>query len=394
MKKLIELFYLVTVWVTVFSSILLAQQQQDKFIIGADWLNPTYPFPRINYAPLEQNYWDLIQSFGLNYGALNMGRTSWGLTNIWNELNKAADRGITTFLWTYQLDYTKGRRWMYQVEDNYDFGSHSSGFSPITPDVNAEPHWSQIKVNDDAPNFWRLASGQNSAGYAAEDVLDDSLQPDGATYYVKLRIRKTGAQTGSTTPVVKVIIINKTNNLPVEEVIYANQLIRNVWQEKFLFSFYKSAIGPTITEEDFNNNVLVDSLGIIGIEDFVILGDEEYTPYEIKIYWYGQVSCDLDYIAIDDFASHKLHNGDYDSDIQIFVNDYKANPGLGNIKVNDEPSKEYILPMRYTKKKIDMYLSGTGYENKSALAFHPSRWREPKINLNPFQRTQKILLNF
>lgn len=248
--------------------------QQSKFIIGADWLNPTYPHPYTTYAPLGTNYWNLIQSFGLNYGALNLGRTYWGFSNINTELNKAAQRNISTFLWTFQLYPTHGRRWMYQVEDNYDFGSHSSGDGVNQDRVNDIPalHWSKVKVDETTPNFWKLQEGTDTYGYIAENVLVDNLQPDGSTYWVKINVRKTGAE-NSTQPVFKVIIINKTNNLPVEQTVYANQLTRNVWQEKYLFNFNKTAIGPVLSEQHINNYILNDSLSITGIEDYILTAD-------------------------------------------------------------------------------------------------------------------------
>jgi tetratricopeptide (TPR) repeat protein len=357
-----------------FASVLYSQQ--SKFIIGADWLNTTYPDPYTNYAPLGTNYWNLIQSFGLNYGALNLGRYSWGTSNINTELNKAAQRGISTFLWTYQLYPTHGRRWMYQVEDNYDFGSHSSGLSRRNDPVNDVPafHWSKIKLDETVSNYWELLEGRDTYGYIVENVLVDNLQPDGSTYWVKIGIRKTGIE-NSTQPVAKVIIINKTNNLPVEQTIYANQLTRNVWQEKFLFNFNKTAIGPSLSEQQINNYVLNDSSYITGIEDYLISDDPTvYTPYEIKIYWYGEVSCDFDYIVLDDAASDNLHNGSYDNIITSVTNDFLTNDGLGNIKIKDEGRSENFLAMRYVNTKINNILTGTGYENKYALAFHVPQW--------------------
>lgn len=354
-----------------FSSI-LHSQQQDKFIIGADWLNPTYPHPGGNYYPLSEEYWDTIKSFGLNYGALNLGRSVWGNSNINAELDKAATNDISIFLWTFQLYQTHGRRWMYQVEDNYDFGSHISGQSIHQDPINGEPelHWSQIKINEQAPNFWRLVLGQHNSGYVAENVMDDDQQPDSTTYYVRLKIRKRSNISGST-PIVKVWIINK--NYPSQ--IYHTYTLTtdmcsyNVWQEKYLGSFYKVAEPPYVPIENGDNIVLKDSLGLTGIDDYTIT-TTTYTPYEIKIEWFGDISCDLDYVIIEDNASRSLHNGTYDNLICSVATEFLSNDGLGNIKVRDEAYKESLLPVRYTKRKIDTFLSGTGYEHKVALAYN------------------------
>lgn len=54
--------------VLLFLTTQIQSQQQDKFIIGADWLNPNKPSPLYTFPNLSDAYWDTIQSFGLNYG--------------------------------------------------------------------------------------------------------------------------------------------------------------------------------------------------------------------------------------------------------------------------------------------------------------------------------------
>ncbi|MDP3831992.1 MAG: hypothetical protein Q8Q47_12020, partial [Ignavibacteriaceae bacterium] len=130
---------------------------------------------------------------------------------------------------------------MYQTEDNYDFGSHGTGVSVHQPRVNGmpEPHWSQVNVDEQAPNFLRLTTGIHPIGYAEEDLINDNEIPDNFHYDVKIRIRKTVSQGSSSVPVLKVVVINKTNELPQERTIFANELQPNVWKEVNDFRFYK-----------------------------------------------------------------------------------------------------------------------------------------------------------
>ncbi len=233
------LFYLF-----VFSSILLAQPQ-DKFIIGVDWANPGCPAYNYygNFQPLSPEYWDTLKSLGVNtaslYIAMNQPN---GIDKINAELLKADAEDISVFLWPidvwdYFPDTEIPTRWMYQVEDDYDFGSHISGQS--FRHAEAEPHWSQVKVDENAPNYWELRFGINQLGYIAEDVIDDDLQPDGTNYYVRLKLRKTST-TSTHTPILEVRIYNKTdpgypNSDPIwNEAIYTDELNQNEWTEKYL----------------------------------------------------------------------------------------------------------------------------------------------------------------
>ncbi|MDP2303140.1 MAG: hypothetical protein Q8N03_12040, partial [Ignavibacteria bacterium] len=372
MKKVFSFFAVLFLVSSLFS-------QQEKFIIGVDWLNPIAGPPATNFQPLSGNYWDTAKSLGINYAALNIGEQNYnGVQLIRDELTKAADRDIKIFLYTYKINWgtTTGRprRWMYQTEDNYDFGSHGTGVSVHQPPVNGmpEPHWSQVNVDEQAPNFLRLTTGIHPIGYAAEDLINDNEIPDNFHYDVKIRIRKTVSQGSSSVPVLKVVVINKTNELPQERTIFANELQQNVWKEVNAFRFYKSEIGPFTEDNIEEQEVMYDELGILGVPDFTIVGEVTNTAYEIKVYWYGQVSCDIDYIAIDDNSSNNLHTGIHDNLIATTVNNFKDHPGLGNIKVADEPEYFNFLPVRYMNEKVQSYLNG-GYEDKHALSFNNGR---------------------
>ena len=336
---------------------------------------------------MSDEYWDTLKSFGVNFGALNIGYNQYnGYNEIIGELTQAYNRDISIFLNIYQLTSANdaignGRRWMYQVEDDYDFGIHRPGTNVHQEPLNnePEPHWSQVNVNNQAANLRRLEVG-DQAGYVAENVIDDDLQPDGTNYYVKVKLRKT-SNIITHTPVVEIKVFNKTAdhygdpNYPDAGLVWSNTLYSdenlpyNEWTEKYIEPpFNKSATGPYNFIEGATNIILNDSLGLTGVDDYLTITDT-YTPYEYKIYWYSVVSCDLDYLIIEDEESFKLNNGEYDDTIVQIVSEFSDKDGLGKIKVADEPETPRFLTVRYMQRKIEELLLPE-YSDRGALSFH------------------------
>lgn len=362
--------YFILIIVLVSNSIFA--QQQSKFIIGADWLNPTYPHPYYTYTPLSNAYWDTIRSFGLNFGTLNLNENL-GVQNVRNELNKAYNKGIDIELYSYTINYTvRPRRWLYQIEDYYEFYEHYTGVSRRLND-SAETHWSKVKDIIQWPNYWELNVQDDNSGYAVKNLIHDSQIPDGASYIVKLRIRKTDP-TSENLPVVTIYVMKKGSGSSFQRTIYADELPNNVWREDSLFSFYKSSTGPLSFIEGENNIVITDSIFYAGVEDYRVT--TTYTPYDIQIYWHDQVSCDLDYVLLEDLESYKLHKGAYDNIMITSVNNFMNHNALTKIKIWDEPFSENFLPIRYQSRLIDNYLSNNGYGSKHTFAFN--NYRNPQ----------------
>ncbi|MHB1688688.1 MAG: hypothetical protein ACYCVH_15140 [Ignavibacteriaceae bacterium] len=347
-----------------------AYSQQSQFIIGADWLNSTAN--NWQDVPLSSAYWNLIQSFGLNFGTLDLRESVEGTTGINNQLNNAYNHGIGIELNTYVVGNAVGkpRRWMYQVEGNYDFNYHPISNNYLH-DNNAETHWSKINdPNDPNPlNYLRLQTISASSGLAAYGLINQNQIPDGFNYYVKVRIRNRNGVT-THTPVVQISVIG--NGHTYSGIIYADQLGNNIWQEENVFSFYKTASGPSApTTQSASSLINTDPLGITGVPDYTISPAATYTPYDIQIYWYGQVDCDLDYVIVEDPASNDLNNGVYDNTITTDVNYYAGNSGLRYYKVWDEPAPENFLSVRYENRKVQAAFNNNNYPGKNALAFNP-----------------------
>lgn len=336
--------------------------QQDRFIVGVDWFNSTYPHPNETFTPLSDNYWNLAQSFGVNYVALNIGEgITNGVTLINNELTKAAERDIKVFLNTYKINYYKPRRWQYQAEADYDYLSHSTGDS--LRDNAAEPHWSKVNVDPQAKNFIRLLTSAHSAGYAMQNIKSGSLPADGSTYYLKIRMKVAG--TLDHTQVVRVVV--SKGAVSKERIIYADEFTNTNWKEISVLSFDKTALGPDVAT-GITNKVINDSRDIAGVEDYTIQAPVINTDYDIAVYWYDQRDCDIDYIALDDDVSNNLFTGTQDNVISTTVNNFQNHAGLGNIKVWDEPQPENLLPVRYASEKVQELLS-TDNAEKHALCF-------------------------
>ncbi len=364
MKKLFLLLFLLFC-VSVYS-------QQSQFIIGADWLNSTATDWR--NITLNNNYWNLIQSFGLNFGTLPLDEYSaQDVTNINTQLTNAYNHGIGIELNTYVIGNSVGwpqRRWMYQVESHYDFNNHNINQDAIdnVQTNGAETHWSMVKNPTQVPNYVQLSTSSYGAGLVAYGLINQNQIPDGANYYVKVRIRNRNGVT-THTPVVQVSVIGNGNTY--SGIIYADQLGNNVWEEKTAFNFNKTASGPSApTTQSTSTIVITDPLGITGVQDYIISPTPTYTSYDIQVYWYGQVDCDIDYVVVEDYASYNLNNGLYDNVITNDVNNFVNNPGLYKYKVRDEIQPEEFLTVRYENRKVQTVFNNNNHPEKNALAFN------------------------
>ncbi len=383
MKKIMFLFC--------FFSFILFAQEQDRFIIGADWLNSITPHPYYHFQDLRPEFWDTVKSFGLNYGALNMGFSAWSNTRVLTELDKANVRNIRIFLDTYRFYPTNGRRWMYQAEDQYDFLTHGTGegYNEIQNNYVPELHWSKVKIDEGVNNHIRLNTSQYSQGYVIENLRRPSEIPDSATYYLKIGIRKTQSINDST-KICRIVIKNKTTGDSLYKILRASDIHpSDIWIEKFVFQFNKLVTGPKSDDVIESNYELNDTLGLTGIEDYVFNEKVTYTPYEIKLYWYGEINCDIDYVVVEDSNSFRLHNGNLDYIFNNAVTPFKDDSALGNIKIMDEPHFQHFLPLRYTNTKVSDYL-GVSNQSKHALAFCVPQ-RAPVQRFAAETRLNKIL---
>ncbi len=339
---------------------------QDKFVIGADWLNTTDQTRSgggISNIHLTNNYWNLIRDLSFNFGTLAFReKSSNDIQFIKDELTKANNYGLSVELNNYHY-LTNFKRWQYQIENDYDFSTHETGISTrISSSQNEfdpEVHYSNIPEREMIANHCLvLRKNEHLSGYAAKNLKFDSEIPDANSYFLKIRMA-ISSSVYSHTPVVNVILINKSNNVPMQRVIYADEFNDATFKEITALSFNKTPTGPSIATPDplpINSN----SIDITGVED-IDESSATNSPYEIQIYWYNQVTCYLDFIAIDNYTSNELFTGKYDDAMINYVNNYIDNPGLSIIKVRDEPPKESFLPVRYQNRRMSSLTQNTGY---------------------------------
>lgn len=365
----------------------IQSQQQENFIIGADWLNPNKPSPLYTFPVLSDAYWDTIQSFGLNYGSLYLNeKDTLATTKIITALERAHQRGIKIFLYTYRININnpfishikRGRRWLYQVEVNYDFQSSATGQNgwenPNLPNA-VEPHWSEVNVNVFAHNKKIATKGTDNLGYLVSDLKPDRKKeiPDGTSCYLKVRA-KVPINTPinpQDAPVFRVIVRNVDQNPQIikSEVVKRNQLT-DEWQEIQVMSFNKTPDGPEVIEENISSMIEVDSISMLLVPDYEYPPEQTHTRYDIEIIWLDNFSCEIDYIVIDDYESHKLHIGDSDHVIENTVTNFMNINGLGNFKIEDEPVSPQYYQVRYISNKIRSILDQNSISGKDAMAWH------------------------
>lgn len=307
-------------------------------------------------------------------------------TAIITELERAYQRGIKIFLYSYRININnpynthikRGRRWLYQVEGNYDFQSSATGEDgwedPNFPN-SAEPHWSEVKVNEFANNKKIATKGTHNLGYLVSDLKPARKKeiPDGTSCYLKIRARVPDGTpiNPQDAPVCSIIVRNIDQNPHIikSEVVRRNQLT-NAWQEIQVMSFDKTPYGPTVVEENISSMIEVDSISMLLVPDYEYPPEQTYTRYDIEIIWLDNFSCEIDYIVIDDYESHKLHIGDSDPVIENTITNFMNKNGLGNFKIEDEPLSPQYYQLRYINNKIRSILYQHSISEKDAMAFH------------------------
>ena len=267
---------------------------------------------------------------------------------------------------------------MYQIEGESDFTIHETGSDESSHNDSTELHWSIINVDNNAPNYRRLVPSLDHSGIVSSELFNLIEIPDSSRYYVKLKI-KINSNAPDTTSVVRVRVIG---NNKFEKILHVSDFPNNSWNELEIMNFYKAATGPEmVANPPLADHIKInDSVGIGGIQDFETT-TTSYTPYDIEIYWFGLVNCDLDYITIEDIGSHALHNGNYDSAIDTGANQFRSKSALYSYKLWDEPDPPNFLPIRYANNLVNSQFSngGSAYNNiKSSQQY----LAQTKLNIN------------
>ncbi|MEJ2617352.1 MAG: hypothetical protein P8Z35_20540, partial [Ignavibacteriaceae bacterium] len=359
-----------------FSISICAQVKPDNpgvFIISAEHVSSFSDEWNNSQTPHSTAYWDTVKSFGLNYASLlyhqvYKGKGNMQVSKILADLSRANNEGIKVFLWNgfnwdmFDSKFKDPKRWVYQVENNNDdFLYHGTGGMPKSPAPfpEAETHWGfAIDSNlNKIPDYCTLRRSINSAGDVVKNLRQDHRQPDNDTvrYFVKVRMRLPD-RPAAPQNVLLVEIKNKITGAVESGIINSGAFKElNVWTDIPVFDFIKTADGPISPKALKAGIVPSDSV--------------KYTPYDIRVYWYGLVDCDIDFVMIDNSGANSLYNHVYDAAMTDFVNNYDTCSAMRYFKIWDEPKIENWYPVRYMNDYIQQKLNAAGYPEKSTFTY-------------------------
>ncbi len=346
-----------------------AQPKLDKFIVGGLIVNLSDSYTSVFDEEWRKTYFDTVKAFGFNYAEYSVmedgaripnksGVKAVSAKDIRALLTSMSERGIRARLNTYAIfDTWTGRmpfakRWVFQAEEDSGFTQHGTGENWFDPE--GEKHYHRAK-DSTAPTVISLDSKQHKAGLVCKgirlsDWSNDAI-PAGKEYYIKIRARLFSRQlTRERVPVLLVKVINRESGEIFTQTVFSNEL-KHTFAEVMTLKLTKQA------------------------------GKTGSNQYDVEVHWMGTKHCILDYVAIDDIASHKLHTGAYDRTvIHPTIEAYKDHTGVGSFLVWDEPYPPHYYAVRYVNRKIREYLKGTEHEHKIGMAFNVmNSWSSEKF---------------
>src|SRR3989339_143816 len=334
-------------------------QTQTEFIIGAEWINK----PNNIVYVLSSADWDNIRDLGLKWG--HVVYTDQTLAT--NALNIAATNGLKLILERYEFPARGSKRWQYHPEYSGHYSTFSGRVGSAVNDAIEDPDG---KIFPDDPNnnnrSWKVV-GPGTVGYIAKNLIDNCWQHDSEYYNVKVRMRITsGSWNGTHTPVVTLKVVK--GMVEMTKTIYADDFGTGydfTYKEMDpSLRFYKFPTGPTLSGSD-PPPMPPPAQPKDQIQSIVT-----YTPYDYQVYWHGEVTCYIDYLIVDGGNSNNLFSGGYDNDINIEVNLFKANSGLGKFKIMDEAYDYQWLPIGYVDQKIRANVNAAGYPSKTGSHYN------------------------
>ena len=347
-------------------SLTSGQTQNSFFLIGAEWLN--YPGNTVTSATPTSADWTNIQDLGLNWGMISItGADSIGRSKT--RLNDAGNRSIHLNLSLGSLfsNAASGRRWQYHPE--YRPNMDTSGRVGGVVDDLAQGASKLPEDSSDQYSAWRGRAGIDPAGYMISGIRRDTneFEPDGYTYYLKVRARLFDeAIPPDTTRVLRVDLVDSSGTTIKRDTIRVGDF-RTAGYRTYLeipaFSFDKNQNGDTVKQYPPR----LDQIGLASVQDFAQAVDK--SDWQYKVYWFGNVTCYLDYLIVDDVQGNETFTGVDDAALGFQVEAVKADSGLGRFKIADEPPPSMFLSVGYVERIIRGHLSGTSQTFKTGVHF-------------------------
>ncbi|MFH0991066.1 MAG: hypothetical protein V1799_13740 [bacterium] len=268
--------------------------------------------------------------------------------------------------------FTDGHRWVYHPEYNQHYpgftGRRGQGSLEGAGSADADLDQTQVNIN-----AWRVLSGSggDSSGYIANGLLMNSEQPDSVRYFIKVRMRLVLDTPFDNKPalVVKAVRADTT----MVDTIFANEFSNYNYREVPSLVFRKMPVGQTAQPQQSINEIRVshvpprDTIGYATGHPDEVISTASNTAFDYQLYWPGQVSCFVDYIAIDDSVSNRLFLGTNDTAISGEVIRFRDSTKLIKFKINDEPASPHWPLVGYVDNIIRSNLTAG---NLTKRGFH------------------------
>ena len=377
-------------------------QTQSEFVIGAEWLNMPKQGDGVPNGTITPQDWVNMQDLGLNWGMVGFNYYNPTFDAI-NTLTAAAQHNIKLMLERYRFRISaNGQRWEYHPEfiEHYPSFSGRTGEALSSSEDSAGRRYPDDVLSDYVS--WRAKAGIHNPGYIAKNLTPNNEQKDSTTYYVKVRMRLAAGTPLTHTPVVTVKAVRLSDSYEKTAIIYADQFGTNydyTYKEMTAFTFYKSASGPfeAPNQEEYNKSIqplqMCDTIGLAtGVPDAIPNGT--FTPFDYQVYWNGSVTCNLDFVIIDDYSANNTFTGVWDGNISTEVNLFKDSAALGKFKISDEPYYSNWLCVGYVENKIKSIVNptsptktGSHYSSSDVYTVGPTRIRR---NIAQTQTRQNI----
>ena len=187
---------------------------------------------------------------------------------------------------------------------------------------------------------WR-ATAPGTPGYLIYNYSGADWQ-DSASYYATFRLKIQG-DVNQHTLVARLLVVRDGSDSLVNREIYADDFAASNQYQDFEYSFVAAS-------SSHNDQSSAESY-----EDMLPEGSEampDYVDLDYRVYWYGQVSLYVDYVAIEDSRGDVLFDAIDDSLIQNEAeNAHNDDPDHDTILgfYNDEPDVYEIKPISHIK---------------------------------------------
>ena len=314
----------------------------QQFPIGTYWV-------RDPNAQERHDMYNQVNQCGIN---IVVGGTNY-YSDPLNAILDAADANDIQLIvnnaaqYSYIYTYSNSYRMQYEstgYHSDQDYPRLVSIEGPILYDFNHEVG-EFYPDNDTYDNeAWR-AVVPGTAGYLLHNYSGSDWQ-DAAYYYASFRLKIEG-DVSQHTPVARLLIVRNGSENRLDEQIYADDFIASGQYQEFEYYFRSTttAIGSSSSGEESYENMLPEGSSSL----------PTYEDLDYRVFWHGQVTLYVDYLAIENTTGDQLFDGNRDNNIRNeAINAHSQDPDHDTILgfYNDEPKIYEMEPIGYANNII------------------------------------------